>query len=343
MGRVALSALAAGLLALASGCLTADGPQKSESKKPDVTKPGVLPPPQETMKSASAIPNGVVPAGGTQTAASGTPGAPGTPTAGATAPATPTPLAKLLAKTERKVPATEMAVAWQNRIAYLPDPSRNGALGTGIAGQLFLYGGPNYQFAVADGTLTVDLIDETPRPPGQPAATPERWQIDKLTLQKLRTVHETWGKSYMLFLPWPAYKPDITRVRISARYDPDNGHTLYCAPSVVTIDTSGPLGTPVWSGTTTTTTVAPNRPLLGGMAPSAGPIPAPFPGVTPAGGPAPLGAPVPLGGAPVGTTSVPPVPFAPSGAPVGMPAAPTAPGPAAFDPLPPIGVSFGRP
>ena len=135
----------------------------------------------------------------------------------------------------------------------LPDPSRNGAMGAGLAGQMFLFGGPNLQFAQADGTLTVDLIDETPRPPGQTGAKPERWQFDKNTLRNLKTVDETFGKSYVLFLPWPAYRSDISRVRVSARYDPDSGHTLFSGPSVVSIYDPTPLGAPVWDGRSTVT------------------------------------------------------------------------------------------
>ena len=59
----ALSAMVLGLLVLGSGCTTTDA-QKGAGKRPDVTQPGVLPPPQEAMKPAS----GVVPAGGTQAA-----------------------------------------------------------------------------------------------------------------------------------------------------------------------------------------------------------------------------------------------------------------------------------
>lgn len=227
MGIRPLSALTVGLLALAGGCKTADA-TKTVAKKPDVTQPGVLPPPQETMRPGGGA---VVPAGGIQ------------PMAVAPAPVTPSfgsSLAKITAKPEKKIPASEMALAWRNNIEYLPDPSRNGALGPGIAGQLFLYGGPKLEFALADGTLTVDLIDETPRAPAQPAATPERWQFDKHMLRNLRTTDETFGKSYVLFLPWPAYKPDVTRVKISARYDPDNGHTLFAKPATLTIDKAAP-------------------------------------------------------------------------------------------------------
>ncbi len=79
-----------------------------------------------------------------------------------------------------------MAVAWRNKIDYLPDPTHNGAMGAGLAGQLFLFGGPKLEFVKADGVLTVDLIDETrarlvnrPRPQS-------RWQFNT---EMLRTAH----------------------------------------------------------------------------------------------------------------------------------------------------------
>ena len=310
------------LLALGSGCVTTDAKKTAEPKKPDVTQPGVLPPPQEMLKPASAVAPG-----GSVVHAGGTPPAPIAPTVAVTPPAVPpgpSALAKLTGRVEKKVPATEMAVAWGNRIAYLPDPTKNGAMGCGLAGQLFLYGGPTLQFAQADGVLTVDLIDETPRPAGQPAAKPERWQFDKNTLRKLQTHDETFGKSYVLFLPWPAYKADITRVRISARYDPENGHTLYAKPSAVSIDPSAPFGTPVWDGVTTVTPITPlgapgaarPQPFGAGAVPSGG--------TNPAGGFAPMLSPVPIGGGPrfppaPGTpgadAAAPTFPLAPSGTP----------------------------
>ena len=322
-----VTAAAALALAFGSGCITADAAKKGEAKKPDVTQPGVLPPPQEMMRPASATApgGGVVQAGGVQ------PVGPTAPFAVSAAHA-PSPLARLTARTERMVPATVMQIAWRNRIAYLPDPSRNGAMGAGIAGQLFLFGGPKLEFALADGTLTVDLIDETPRPAGRPAAKAERWQFDKETLRNLRTMDETFGKSYVLFLPWPAYSPDVTKVRISARYDPDHGQTLFAQPSVVTLDPSGPLGTPVWDGTTTTGSGAGLgggrlQPFGGGAAPVA------FPAAIPLGG-----GPVAPGNAGAGTSVLltPPAPAA------GLPLGPVPPGPATNEPLLPLAITAGQ-
>jgi hypothetical protein len=154
-------------------------------------------------------------------------------------------LAKLTGKGP-KVVATDMTVLWRNRPDYLPDPSHNGEMCAGIAGQLFLYG-PGMQFAQADGTLMITLFDETPRLPGQEANKPEVWAFDKDTLRKFVTVDERFGKSYALFLPWPTYRADITKIRMAVRYDPEEGHSLYVPDTKITIDTSVPGAVPEWS------------------------------------------------------------------------------------------------
>jgi hypothetical protein len=154
-------------------------------------------------------------------------------------------LAKLTGKSP-KVAAVEMTVLWRNRPDYLPDPSRNGEMCAGLAGQLFLYG-PGMQFAQADGKLLITLIDETPRPPGQEPNKPEVWEFDKDTLRKLVTMDERFGKSYALFLPWPSYRADITKIRMAVRYDPEEGHSLYAPETKITIDTSVPGAEAEWT------------------------------------------------------------------------------------------------
>ncbi|AMV29063.1 hypothetical protein VT84_32005 [Gemmata sp. SH-PL17] len=294
-----LIVLASGMLALGSGCTTTGAStdaKKIESKKPDVTQPGVLAPPQETTRPVSAVgPGGsVVPASGTAPAMSvGNPQAPTEPVS---------PLAKLSSRPERKVVATEMAVGWQNRIASLPDPVRNGRMSPGIVGQMFLFGGTKLEFAQADGTLTVDLVDETPRQPGQPAAKPERWQFSKEILRNLQARDETFGKSYVLFLPWPSYTPDVTRVRISARYDPENGHTLFSTPNNITFDTSVSQDPRMWAEKSNVSTpIVPGKPLGAGSMPGLGGVTTS--GVMPISGAA--GAPIPLGGAAAPSTMMP--------------------------------------
>jgi hypothetical protein len=346
MGVRALGAVAAVMLVVGSGCVTDDS-NKSAPKRPDVTQLGVLPPP-DGVKSAPLAQGGpVVPAGGTQAAPA--PAATTGPTTGGPA------LPKLLQRPEKKVIATEMAVAWRSKVEYLPDPARNGLMGPGLAGQLFLFGGPKLEFAPADGVLTVDLVDETPRAPGQPASTPERWQFNKEMLRRLRTVDDTFGKSYVLFLPWPAYKPDITRVKISARYDPAAGDTLFAMPSTVTLSRDAP----VWDGTKSSGLIGGPAVQLG-LQPGAqpwttapmGPFPpqtAPpqpnFPAPIPLNGPTPPGA-IPPGALPFGASApapsgaMPILPPAPPGA-IGTPVLPPTPGAAATGVVP-LGTVGGR-
>jgi hypothetical protein len=347
MERLHRALMTGALLALGTGCSTFGKPTPQEQVaklvKPDVMKPGVLPPPQEVMRaSGTTTGGGLMPVSGTvNTNTTGTPLAAAAPTASRTP-----SVGKMLGRTGPKMPASEMQVAWGKQIAHLPDPTKNGTLGAGVAGQMFLFGGPRMEFVEADGVLTVDLVDDTPRPDGRPAAKAERWQFPKEVLRKMKTGDETFGKSYVVFLPWPDYRPDVTRVRISARYDQDDGHTIYAAPTTVTFEVGKAFGAPVWDGNTVTTTTPPEiRPgVSAGVLPSAGtaplnpiqlpgpnvPVAVPAPGGTSVGSvPTGYGAPAPI---------LPPQPFvpAPNLPPVpaaGAPSAPPGLGPVA--PLPP--------
>jgi hypothetical protein len=204
--------------------------------------------------------------------------------------------AKMTGKTvtAAKVPAAEITILWRNKIDYLPDPTRNGAMGAGLAGQLFLFG-PAMQFAPADGKLTVALYDESPRPQGTPPAEPQVWEFTKETLKGLKTPDERFGMSYALFLPWPSYRPDVSRVRIAARYEPESGNTLYPKETRVTIDT----GTLADGGNWSSQSVVPGAAgqpggfnALGGPPPAAGS--GPGLGVLTAPGAAPPAAPAAL-------------------------------------------------
>ncbi len=189
-----------------------------------------------------------------------------------------------------KGPAVSIATAWQNRVDYLPDPARDGEMGPGLAGQVFLFGTRD-QPATADGTLTIDLYDETKRAPGIPANKPERWQFKKDVLKTLRMVDERFGPSYVVFLPWPTYRPDVTHVRVKVRFDPDHGgFPLYAQESRFSLDTTlTPVTTPVMS--TTLPMDAPNpQPFGSGQPPTGAPSgPGPGMGVFTMGGGKPAG------------------------------------------------------
>ncbi|VTU00069.1 unnamed protein product [Gemmataceae bacterium] len=175
--------------------------------------------------------------------------------------------------TAAKVPAAEITILWRNKIDHLPDPTRNGAMGAGLAGQLFLFG-PAMQFAPADGKLTVALYDESPRPQGTPPAEPQVWEFTKETLKGLKTPDERFGMSYALFLPWPSYRPDVTRVRIAARYESEGGNTLYPKETRVTLDTGTLADGGSWSNQSVVPSAGPQQGAgfnaLGGPPPAAG-------------------------------------------------------------------------
>jgi hypothetical protein len=267
--------IVAGLLILGSGCTSTKFGKDSPGKVPD----GVPSSPLSTMARPEVSP--IV-----QASAS-------TPSAGSSL---STSMSKLTgsSKPAKPVPVIEMTALWRNKVDYLPDPSKNGAMGAGLAGQLFLFG-PGMQFALAEGKLTVALYDETPRP-GQETPVPEGWEFDKETLKKLVTMDERFGKSYALFLPWPTYRPDVTKVRIAIRYDPEQGHPLYAAETRITLDNSVAGGSSAeWSnpgrlGAQPNSPLGGPPPLDGSSGPGLGMIPSgPVSGSTPNGSPAPFG------------------------------------------------------
>jgi hypothetical protein len=193
-------------------------------------------------------------------------------------------------------PVAEVTALWQNRMASLPDPSRNGAPGAGLAGELFLIGaGPKMPFAEADGKVTFTVYDESK---GIEASTPlGSWTFEKEVLSQLVTVDERLGKCYAVFLPWPDYKPTTTRIRLTTRYEPEDGHPLF-ATTWVTFDdgTSSSeravhtIQTPVPSPMPASTEVQPPAPTGGVTVPPVSP-PAAAPTYPP---PIPLAAPRPV-------------------------------------------------
>lgn len=197
---------------------------------------------------------------------------------------------------------TVILTMFENRVASLPDPTKGGAPTPGLVGQFFLFGaGKNMPSVPAEGSVTFVMHDETS---GKPSDAPlGSWTYSKQVLSQFVTVDERFGRCYALFLPWPDYKPSVTRVRITARYDAENGPPLIAEPQTVTLDGSG----------AKSVKDAP---------------PGAFPPVSGFGGPVP-----PAGGLPGGQ------PFGGFGLPIGGPVPPGAAPPGA---LPPIAITAGR-
>jgi hypothetical protein len=94
----------------------------------------------------------------------------------------------------------------------------------GLAGRLYLFGSQVKRPLVGDGTLIVDLYDDTCDP--KPDRPLEEWRFDKATLQRLER-EDAVGLGYTLFLPWGTYRPEINRVHLRVCYEPAHGTPLY--------------------------------------------------------------------------------------------------------------------
>jgi hypothetical protein len=151
-------------------------------------------------------------------------------------------LAKAGSKELPKGSAVEIAVAWQNKVAQLPDPTRNGMMIHGVVGQMFLFGA-DFQFAPATGNLVVEMFDQSANP-GTDGPRLGSWTFDKESLKKLVTMDERLGKCYALFLPWPEYDPNVSRVKLTVRFEPERSYPLYAPASTLTFD-NGSHGPPI--------------------------------------------------------------------------------------------------
>ena len=122
---------------------------------------------------------------------------------------------------------------WQPHVVFTPDSARQGVSAPGLAGRLYLFG-PTIDFPqVGDGGVLVELYDDAVNPPTGKLL--EQWQIDKDTLKRLLK-KDAIGWGYTLFLPWGSYRPDITRVHLTCRYEPAKGTPLYADASPLTVE-----------------------------------------------------------------------------------------------------------
>ena len=122
-------------------------------------------------------------------------------------------------------PVSEVLTIWDPRLGTLNDPTRDGAMVSGLVGQVFMLS-PRRNHAEARGDLAVVVYDTTARPQGQPERTPEYYHLTQETLAKLRTRDERFGLFYAMFLPWPAEWSDVTNVKVMARYQGEGGTAI---------------------------------------------------------------------------------------------------------------------
>jgi hypothetical protein len=124
--------------------------------------------------------------------------------------------------------ACQMVATWYPEVLTTPDPAHGGLPVCGLAGRVWLFGPEVGAPVVGDGSVVVDLYDETPGPrPKDATPVPlEEWRFDRDTLKRLQK-QDAVGWGYTLFLPWSTYRPEITHVRLMLRYAPVTGSPLF--------------------------------------------------------------------------------------------------------------------
>jgi hypothetical protein len=126
----------------------------------------------------------------------------------------------------------QVVTTWINQVQYAPDTVHNGTPMPGIVGRVYLFGETIDYPQVADGSMVVELYDDT-HGPAEKAL--EQWVLDPVSLKKFAK-KDTIGWGYSLFLPWTTCRPDVTKVHLTCRFDPAGGTPLFAPPSPLTID-----------------------------------------------------------------------------------------------------------
>jgi hypothetical protein len=139
-------------------------------------------------------------------------------------------------------PVCQIGAAWNNQVQYAADTTRDGTPTAGIAGRIYLFGAvADYPF-IGDGSVVVDLFDDTIRA-GEPAIPGgkkiEEWRFDPTTLKRLAK-KDVVGDGYTLFLPWGTYAGDIRKVHLVTRYEPAHGAPVYAAPNALSVEHTPP-------------------------------------------------------------------------------------------------------
>ncbi|HEV3146555.1 MAG TPA: hypothetical protein VGZ47_21890 [Gemmataceae bacterium] len=141
-------------------------------------------------------------------------------------------------------PPQHMEAFFTKGVQWVPDPTKNGQPGPLLACRLFFFPGEDVgATSTAEGTLTVNLFDDSGRKTGQPSKQLEQWVFNSEILQKLQQKDPWLGVGYMVGLPWPSYRPDITEVHLTLRFEPANaGQPLSTISGIMALGGSADAG-----------------------------------------------------------------------------------------------------
>jgi len=120
----------------------------------------------------------------------------------------------------------QAVATWNHQVVFAPDPAHGGMEAPGLVGRLYLFGSEISYPLIDDGSVVVDLFDDTKQSDeGQPVPL-EEWRVDPATLKRLAK-RDMIGWGYTLFLPWGTYKPNISHVHLKVRYVTEKGNQFF--------------------------------------------------------------------------------------------------------------------
>jgi hypothetical protein len=123
-------------------------------------------------------------------------------------------------------PVCQVVATWYPEVIFTADPAHNGEPSPGLGGRIYLFGPEVSCPLVGDGSIVVDLYDDTHVDKAQHPAPLEEWRIDRDTLDRLKR-RDAVGWGYTVFLPWGTYRPDLVHIHLRLRYEPHDATPLY--------------------------------------------------------------------------------------------------------------------
>jgi hypothetical protein len=133
----------------------------------------------------------------------------------------------------------QVVATWNHQVVFAADPTHGGAPTPGLAGRLYLFGSEISYPLIEEGSLVVDLYDDTKSAANSPPLPLEEWRLDPDTLKRL-VKKDMIGYGYTLFLPWGTYKPDINQIHLKARFVAAKGASFYADSGPVSLDKAIP-------------------------------------------------------------------------------------------------------
>jgi hypothetical protein len=134
------------------------------------------------------------------------------------------------------VPVAQLVSNWSREVQLGTNPVNNTPM-PAIVGRVYLFD-KQLKPVDSDGSLTVELYDDTNRRIGKPSQKLEEWVLHQEQLEKLKSKDPLIGTGYSLALPWPSFKPEVTQIHMVVHYTPRSGQALTLADQVMTLQQS---------------------------------------------------------------------------------------------------------